>query len=139
MMDRFVRILREGGYKVTPQRLIIYKAVINNREHPTAEEIYEKVKKDYPGLSPATVYKTLALFVKLGIIREYGYEDGINRYDPSTKPHVHLICTNCKKIIDVDLSSIAKVIEEIGKVKDFELKSYRFEFYGICKNCPSGS
>lgn len=138
-MDRFVRMLREEGYKVTPQRLIIYKAIINNREHPTAEEVYEQVKKDYPGLSPATVYKTLALFVKLGIIREYGYEDGVNRYDSSTKPHAHLICTNCKKITDIDLPSIEKVMEEIEEVKDFELRSYRFELYGICKNCSSSS
>ena len=89
------------GLQLTAQRLAILDYLEGNKEHPSAKDIYKKVSKKFPTMTFATVYKTLAALVEKGYLVELNIEADKRRYDPNTEPHHHLICTRCKKILDI--------------------------------------
>mgnify|MGYP000042699459 FL=1 len=136
MEKNIINFLKENKIKITPQRRLILELVLNDRTHPSAEEIYLKVKEKMPEISIATVYQTLELLEKKGILLKLDFPDGKSHYDPYTIPHLHFYCTNCKNIIDFEIEDkeiFEKFIKKIDK--NFEIKKYAIILYGICKNC----
>ncbi len=100
------------------------------------ERIYEQVKKQFPTTSLATVYKIVSLVKELGEVLELGFTDGSNRYDGNKPyPHPHLICTECKKIMDPDLSALEGVTQELMEKTGFKITHHRLDFFGICPEC----
>ena len=126
--------LREKGYKLTPQRREIIKLLARDMTHPGAMDILRKVRKTVPKISMSTVYYTLDMLKKEGLIRELEYYDTDNRYDVNVSDHINLVCTRCRKIIDFtgNVPSFSKAVE---KETGFKPASMRFEYYGICRNC----
>ena len=96
-MDKY----RDFGIKLTPQRLAIFKFLNGNRSHPSADDIFNAVKKDFPTMSFATVYNTMDALKSKGAIRELTIESGKKRYDPDCSQHHHLICVECKIVVDI--------------------------------------
>lgn len=92
--------LAESGLKATHQRLVIMKAVEGMKNHPTAEQIFNEVKKDNPSISLATVYKTLEAFVNNDLLSKVSTREGQMRYDPRTDNHGHIYCTDTKELFD---------------------------------------
>ena len=95
--------LQKEGYKLTTQRRAILKTIVDNQEsHLSCDEVYNIVKKEYPDLGIATVYRTLQLFEKLNIVYKLNFDDGCSRYELSlgseNHHHHHLICLNCGKV-----------------------------------------
>src|SRR5579871_5043888 len=90
------RKLAEQGYRITPQRLAVVAALVDARHHPSAEELYARVRESCPTTSRATVYKTLDTLKGIGEVLELQFRDGSNRYD-GVRPqaHPHLVCTHC--------------------------------------------
>lgn len=132
----FRRLLAERGYRVTPQRVAIYDAVRGDITHPSADDIYRRVRRQYPMISPATVYKTLELFVQLGLVSELGFGDDVNRYDSNPEEHVNLVCVRCRKITDVDEPSLLGAVRRnAASASRFEIFTGRHEFYGLCPDC----
>ena len=84
--------IRDCGYRATPQRLKIYDALWDAGSHPTVTEVYDRAVKEDPTISKATVYKTLQLFVEIGLATEMGFRDESTRYDPEVNGHINLIC-----------------------------------------------
>lgn len=124
---------RELGLKLTPQRIAILDYLKDNKEHPSAEDIYKAVSKNYPTMSFATVYNTLdAIRMKGGVI-ELTIDASKKRFDPNTSPHNHLICINCKRIIDIHGNYDLQV--PAGEQGGFEIVGNHVEFYGICPAC----
>lgn len=135
-LDKMVQTLREKEYRITPQRLAILKILAESTDHPDVEHIFERVKRTFPTTSMATVYKTIVVLKELGEVLEIGFSDGSNRYDANTPyPHPHLICTECKKILDPDLDTLRGVTEELSKDTGFRIVSHRLDFFGICPEC----
>jgi Fe2+ or Zn2+ uptake regulation protein len=126
--------LRDKGYKLTPQRRSIIRLLAGNMSHPGAMDILLKVRKIVPRISMSTVYYTLDMMKKEGLIKELEYYDRDNRYDINVSDHINLVCTKCQKITDFKggLPSFSKAVE---KETDFKPASIRFEYYGICRNC----
>ena len=126
--------LRDKGYKLTPQRREIIRLLSSSRSHPGAMEILRKVRKIVPNISMSTVYYTLDMMKKEGLIRELEYYDMDNRYEINVSDHINLVCTKCRKITDFtgNVPSFAKAVE---KKTGFRSSSMRFEYYGICRNC----
>jgi Fe2+ or Zn2+ uptake regulation protein len=126
--------LREKGYKITPQRLEIIRLLSRDRSHPGAMDILQKVRKKSPQISMSTVYYTLDMLKKEGLIRELEFYDRDNRYDVNLSNHINLVCQKCGKIEDfadaVPVSS-AMIEEKTG----FRPEGMRFEYYGYCKTC----
>ena len=128
--------LREGGHKLTPQRLAIAEVLAESSGHPSVEMIHEAISDAFPTMSLATVYRTVLLIKSLGEVLELGFPDGGNRYDGNRPyPHPHVICVACRKIIDPDLGSLAHMKAEVAAETGFEILSHRLDFFGICKEC----
>ena len=135
-LNKMVNALREHDHRITPQRLAILKVLASSDGHPSVEQIYERVKTDFPTTSLATVYKNVALMKSLGEVIELGFSDDCNRYDGNKPyPHPHLICTNCRKIIDPDLSMLQDMTRELVQETGFDIISHRVDFFGICPRC----
>ena len=126
--------LQDKGYKLTPQRREIIRLLSRNKSHPGAMEILREVRKIVPRISMSTVYYTLDMMKKEGLIRELEYYDTDNRYEINVSDHINLVCTRCRKITDFtgNMPSFSKAVE---KETGFKPASMRFEYYGICRNC----
>ena len=133
-------MLREGGLKLTPQRLAVLDVFVREEgEHLTIEETYEKVKEVKSETGIATVYRTILLFEELGIVKKLDLNDGIYRYelnhDEEAHGHHHLICSACGKVEEVKddlLDSVEQTIEHDYK---FRIKDHSLKFYGLCSDC----
>ncbi len=134
-VEKLTKVLRNHSMKITPQRLMIFQILENNTSHPSAEEIYKRVKDIYPTVSFTTIYKTLEVLRDLGELQELTIDDARKHYDPNTNTHHHIICTSCKKILDVfeDFSSHIKLPESFNA--NYLISHFQVSFYGICKEC----
>ncbi len=135
-LEELIAKLRERGYRLTPQRMAVLKVLVGSNEHPSAEQIYERVQIDFPMTSLATVYKTVAVLKEMGEILELSFGDDSSRYDGGrSHPHPHLICIKCKSISDVDVADVAELPQEVARRTGYQIVSYRFDFFGICPRC----
>ena len=132
--QKLISSLRDEGYKLTTQRLEIIKFLSRDLSHPGARDILQKVRKTVPRISMSTVYYTLDMMKKEGLVREIDFYDRDNRYDTNTLDHINLVCTKCGRITDymADMPSFSKAVE---KETGFKPASMRFEYYGYCKEC----
>ncbi len=135
-MNTLSEKLREKKLKVTPQRLAIYSYLAENRAHPTVETIYNDIKADFPSMSIATVYKTVAALRDAGLVREFNINEDSNRYDAHTEEHAHIICTKCHRIEDYygDLC-MGEDIRRMELASGFRIESRDMSFYGLCEKC----
>lgn len=122
-------MLKENDIKPSFQRLKIYEYLLNNKTHPTVDEIYKYLVEEIPTLSKTTVYNTLNLFVEKDITLLITIDENETRYDADTSVHGHFKCKDCSKIydFDIDLSCI--------ELDGFEIHTKNLYFDGICKNC----
>jgi len=127
---------RIPGLKLTPQRLAILDYLKENHEHPSADTIYRAMRERFPTISFSTVYNTLSTLAKKGILHELTIDSDKKRFDPGIEPHHHLICVQCKKIVDITVDYELKVPYSFKK--GFEIVGNHIEFYGICQNCQKG-
>ena len=135
----FRSTLQTGGYKLTKQRQAVLEVISKNREkHLSTEEICGEVKKKYPNIGLATVYRTVQLFKKIGLVHHI-LLDGCMKYqmaDPEEKhEHHHLICEICGEVIDVQEDMLELLEKNFFLEKGFTVTNHRLKVFGICKNC----
>jgi len=134
--ETIIRKLKDNGHKITPQRLAIVKILAKSDGHPSVEDIYGQIRKDFPTMSLATVYRNILLIKSLGEVLELGFPDGSNRYDGNRpNPHPHVICIKCKKIVDPDVESLDEMKKEVAEETHFQILNHRLDFFGICSEC----
>jgi len=128
-------ICRSLGLKLTHQRLEILRELVIAKDHPSAEDVYKRVKPKIPPISFDTVYRTLALFERSGVIVRVHHLDDRARYDPNTSKHHHIVCIKCKKIQDFTWPALdwMEVPEETKGWGEIEGKY--LELRGICLEC----
>ncbi|MCA1927617.1 MAG: transcriptional repressor [Calditerrivibrio sp.] len=120
--DIAIAALRENGYKITKPREWIVEYLDGNKNHPTALEIFDDIRKSDKSISFATVYNTLDTLVKANIINEITIDSQSSRYDPDTSNHVHFLCEKCKKVIDIHSDKVKPILESMpGKVSGFDI------------------
>lgn len=135
-LDQMLSKLKGRDFRITPQRIAILNILAKNKEHPSVEDLYKEVKKQFPTTSLATVYKTVSLLKELNEVLELGFADGSNRYDGNKPyPHPHVICTRCKKIMDPELVHLGEISEEMSVKTGYKIFSHRLDFFGLCPNC----
>ena len=134
-MNANVAKIKEAGLKVTPQRLAIYDYLAGTDCHPSADVIYKNVEESTPGMSLATVYKTLEAFKKNNLVIELNTGDGSARYDAKTYNHSHIVCSKCGRVFDLFLPEITNIREQIANLTKFKLNDERLIFYGVCPSC----
>ena len=136
--DDFIGQCRSAGLSVTHQRLAIFEAVMANcNRHPSAEIIYQSVRERYPTISFNTIYKNLEILEELGIVVKVNPLYNEARYDVDVRPHHHLICRECKKIVDVHDAKLDAVPAPIEAADGFQVENWTVQFTGLCTGCQS--
>lgn len=144
MVDKgqFGQLLKEKGLKVTRQRIWVLEAIASSeKEHLTAEEIYELVKVDCPEIGLATVYRTIQLLNGLHLIDRINFDDGFVRYEMGSTHgrekhrHHHLICTKCGKVISFQDDLLEELEAKIAATTGFCVVDHEVKLYGCCMEC----
>lgn len=128
--------LSELGYRLTPQRIMIVSAIENSQNHISAEEIYAQVVAKYPNVNISTVYRTLELLKRLGLVTETDMGEGRVRYHPVGKGHHHhLVCQQCGAIIALDESLLSSLQSTLLQEYKFSADLRHLAILGRCVNC----
>lgn len=136
-MERFQAVVnkfREKGYKITPQRVAIFRSLENINRHPSAEELFEQIRAEHPTISLTTVYKTLETLVELGELKELYICKERVYFDPNKSSHHHLICEKCSRIIDIPGLGMPEPAPVQANTK-FKITRFQVQFYGLCGYC----
>ncbi|MBP2650323.1 MAG: perR [Firmicutes bacterium] len=139
-MDKKVtNLLREKGFKVTPQRLAIYKILATTKAHPSAEMIFNQLQTAYPTMSLATVYKTVDILREIGMIQVLNAGEDCFRYDADTSDHPHVRCLECGRVDDLYDINFSDFVGDVAKKTPYRLTGQQFYFYGICPECQKAT
>ncbi len=125
--------LVDKGLKVTPQRIAVFEALIKLNNHPTAESIIKYIKKTYPNIATATVYKVLDALTENGLIKRVKTEKDIMRYDAIMENHHHLYCSESDRIEDYNDEQLDKMLENYfeGKgISEFQIEDIKLQING---------
>ena len=138
VLDDFRHRCKEQGLAFTFQRQVIYEAVVDSREHPTPELIYEQVRQRIPSISLGTIYKNVKTFLDSGVLKEVTLHHGSLRLESNMAPHHHLVCSSCKAIFDIEETAVEPVRLPTSRLPaGFSIRQCRVEFFGVCKTCQT--
>ena len=117
------------------QREVVMNALCNNVIHPTAEQLYSIIQKDYPEVSKATLYRNLGKLADSDLIKKIDGLEPSAHYDHNTHLHYHFICEKCKKVFDVSSSVAKEIVRKTEEETGFEIHHHDIVFSGLCNNC----
>ena len=127
--------LEDKGFRITPQRLGIFHFLVETESHPSAEMVYQEVRKKYPNISFDTVNRTLLCFYRKGLIKMVESGHGPRRFDANLRQHYHFRCMYCKRIIDFTSKEYDDIKVPADIRKKFKVLSQKIILEGICKEC----
>jgi len=122
-------------YRMTHQRQIILEEIRNVKTHPTADDVYDMVRKKLPRISLGTVYRNLEILSTLGLIQRIGPPSQQMHFDGDTENHYHLRCVSCGKVEDAPIESVGGLEDSIRNQSDYSILGHRLEFMGVCPGC----
>jgi Fur family transcriptional regulator, peroxide stress response regulator len=134
-MVHFAERCRDGGLAVTPQRLAIIEALLGTADHPRAETVFEAVRKLHPHISLATVHRTLETLCAIGEARKVTTLHDCARYDGNLAPHHHVVCVRCRRIRDVEISGLERMIDGHAALQGFQPLGWSLEIQALCDDC----
>ncbi|MFI3260461.1 MAG: transcriptional repressor [bacterium] len=117
------------------QREAVKNYVITSMSHPTAEEVYDALRKIHPNISLGTVYRNLNLLVEMNELIKLTTKSGSVRFDGNTNEHCHFICSCCGHVNDIHDSSLLLLHDKISSLVDGEIHNQELNFYGLCSKC----
>jgi Fur family transcriptional regulator, peroxide stress response regulator len=127
--------LEARGQRYTEQRAAVYRCLLDTDVHPTADDVFTRVRSRIPDISLATVYKALEALVGCELAVKLTYGDGSARYDARTDPHPHARCLDCGAVLDVPGRLDGAALAELGPPPGFAVEGYRLELIGHCDVC----
>jgi Fe2+ or Zn2+ uptake regulation protein len=134
MSQELATALRERGMRVTPQRVVVHRALSELDRHVTADELLDAVTERLPSVSLPTIYATLELLEELGMVRRL-QRSGTTLFDPRTEPHHHLVCTSCGAVEDLDSALDSAALERAAAGHDFMPERIEAIVHGRCRDC----
>jgi len=135
--DDLPTALRSRGMRVTPQRVLLHRALMEIDRHVTADELLESVADRLPNVSLPTIYATLELLEELGMVRRV-QRAGTTLFDPRIEPHHHLVCTVCGSMEDLDSRLDTVALERAAAKRGFEHERIEAVVHGRCASCRVG-
>jgi Fur family peroxide stress response transcriptional regulator len=145
MHDRasaMLRDLKRAGLKLTPQRIAIVRLFADDESHPTAQDMFERLRPEFPSMSFATVYNTLDTLARTGlagIVRLPGRRGDAARFDPNTGPHHHAVCDGCGAVVDIAAGSLDPTPASVKKLRrtapGFSVRAVERIYRGLCARC----
>ncbi|MGB9792895.1 MAG: Fur family transcriptional regulator [Thermacetogeniaceae bacterium] len=141
MLQDILKTLKDAGIRLTPQRQEVLQALLESMDDGcrprSAEEILRSVRRRYPGVSPDTVYRTLTIFQRLGLVREVNFRDGCRRFELvlGNEHHHHLVCLGCGYSKELPFCPADCLVRVQEYCPDFEIEDHNFTVYGYCEKC----
>ncbi len=137
-----LRDLRRSGLKLTPQRIAIVRLFAEDPSHPTAQDLFERLRPSFPSMSFATVYNTLDALARAGlasIVRLPGRRGDAARFDPNSAPHHHAVCDRCGAVVDVAAGTLAPTPATARRLRraapGFSIRTVERIYRGLCAEC----
>ena len=137
-----LRDLKRAGLKITPQRVAIVRQFAGDESHPTAQDLFERLRPSFPSMSFATVYNTLDTLARAGlagVVRLPGKRGDAARFDPNTGPHHHAVCDRCGAVLDIAAGTLQPTRGAIDKVRraapGFSVHAVERIYRGLCARC----
>ena len=138
-LEPYIEQLKQAGYKVTHQRLVILDYLLHSKDHPSAEAIYADLRQRYPTISLATVYNTLEMLAKVGLVIDLGAPGERRRFDGNMTDHSHYFCTSCGRVTDLHIPGAERTINKLTQELNLPITRYRLDFFGLCENCQTAN
>lgn len=129
--NQFSKQLTTCGFRFTPQRQHVYSVLLQKRDHPTAEEVFIRAKRQMPEISLATVYNCLEALVRSGLARQLTLDRGAARFCPNMQEHCHFYCDTCGKVFDIALPAPS----DVGLPRGFSAGRIDMTIHGNCPEC----
>ncbi|WP_319549646.1 transcriptional repressor [Desulfogranum marinum] len=121
--------------RLTTQRQVILEELTKVKTHPTANELYDMVRKRLPRIGLGTVYRNLELMAENGMILKIEVGGSQKRFDATTDTHYHIRCSQCGKVDDIDMPVITDLVKEASSTSSYQIIGHHIEFTGICSEC----
>ena len=135
-LRRFDTLCRERGYARTAQRRRILELILDRRDHPTADQIYDEVRRHLPRVSRMTVYRVLDMLIEIGEITKVSSPGAATRFDPMIRRHHHLVCMYCDCMVDIESQELDAAVQLSGdRMRSFDVQDFSIHFSGICAAC----
>ena len=131
--------LADSGLRATPQREVVYSVLLNKRDHPTADEVFARVKGELPTISLATVYNCLETLVECGLAKQVNVEREATRYCPNVTDHGHFICQSCGTVTDIPIAKEGKITQFLKVPARFSVNNSEITLRGICPDCKKSN
>lgn len=129
------RLNKTKSLRTTQQRMVILEELRRLNNHPSADELYERVRKKIPRISLGTVYRNLEVLTQLGEIQTLNLSGSLKRYDGIPHKHYHIRCVNCDRVDDAPIAPLNQIEDELYKATVFEIIGHNLEFTGLCPDC----
>ncbi len=126
--------LATSGFRFTPQREHVYNVLLQERDHPTAEQVFLRAKKGMPEISMATVYNCLDALVKCGVAKQVSLDRGAMRFCPNMHEHCHFYCEDCGGVYDINLT---RARPEVPMPRGFKATHWEVSIRGLCPACAA--
>jgi Fur family peroxide stress response transcriptional regulator len=140
-----LRDLKRAGLKLTPQRIAIVRLFAGDESHPTAQDMFERLRPSFPSMSFATVYNTLDALARAGlagIVRLPGKRGDAARFDPNTTAHHHAVCDGCGAVLDIAAGTLSPTAASMKKLRraapGFSVRAVERIYRGFCARCMAG-
>ena len=133
--NELIAALKERDFRLTPQRIELVRLIAASKGHPSAGQLYTTIKRQFPTMSQATVYKTLSLLKEINQVLEIDLRDDSHYDGNRPEPHPHLICTKCNKIIDGEISFDQESLQGLEQTSGFKILRLQISLYGLCPDC----
>jgi Fur family transcriptional regulator, peroxide stress response regulator len=134
-LGEFVTRCRKRRIPVTPQRLAVIGALLASENHPSTDEIYAAVQRTHPHVSWATVHRILEQFCEAGEARKITLLHDAARYDGNVEAHHHVLCVRCRRVHDVEIPEVDKLLEGTPSLGEFALLRCSLEIDALCRRC----
>ena len=133
--DQLISALKERNFRLTPQRVELVRLIAVSEGHPSASELFTKIKRQFPTMSHATVYKTLTLLKEMNQVLEIDLRDDSHYDGNRPQPHPHLICIKCNKILDGELTLDQEALRKLEQASGYKILGPQISLYGLCPDC----
>jgi len=133
--DEFVQRCHARGLAVTPQRLAVIQALLASENHPSADDICAAVRRSHPHVSLATVHRILEQFCEVGEARKVTQLHDLARYDGNVEAHHHVLCVRCRRVQDIEIPEVDKLLEGRTRLGQFALLGCSLEIDALCRRC----
>ena len=122
-------------FRKSKQRKRILELLRSTGSHPTADWIYDQLKKEFPQLSFGTIYRNLSILIEQGLVKKIHFGSTFDRFEANVQPHYHLVCESCGKIMDFNLPIYNDLNTQAKQQTSFSISYHKLDFFGTCEDC----